>query len=191
MPKASAAPAILKAAEACLIEGGGMFEMRDVTDRAGVAEGLVYHYFKSKAGLMAAIVSDFYERYGAVANRHVDRDVPWLEREEARLRATVEFLYDDPLARIVMGGLGRLPDAARAEMENRRDIAERSVRNVRSGQEQGVIPGSVNAEIAGPATIGAMNQVVMQALAQDPPTPRDIVATELWRIIRAIVEADG
>ncbi|MEM7730484.1 MAG: TetR/AcrR family transcriptional regulator [Pseudomonadota bacterium] len=189
MPKASAAPAILKAAQACLIDGDGTFEMRDVTDRAGVSEGLVYHYYKSKAGLLAAIVTDFYARYGAVANRHVDRDVPWLEREAARLRDMVDFLYEDPLARLVIGGLSRLPEAARTEAEYRRDIAERSVRNVRSGQDQGFIPDWVDAEMAGPATIGAMNQVVMQALSADPPPPRDAVTSELWRIIRAIVAA--
>ena len=189
MPKPSAAPMILKAAEACLIEGGGTFEMRQVTDRAGVSEGLVYHYFKSKSGLLAAIVSNFYARYAEVANRHVERDVPWLEREEARLRDVVKFLYEDPLARIILGGLNRLPEAAKAEMENRRDIAERSVRNVQSGQGQGVIPGWVNASIAGPATIGAMDQAVMHALAQNPPPPQEMVATEIWRIIRAIVAA--
>ncbi|MGB3455137.1 MAG: TetR/AcrR family transcriptional regulator [Litorimonas sp.] len=189
MPKASAAPAILTAARACLLEGEGAFEMRQVTERAGVSEGLVYHYFKSKAGLMAALVTDFYDRYSAVANRHVDRDVPWLEREEARLRDVVRFLYEDPMARLVMGGMDRLPQAARAEMHHRRDIAERSVRNVESGQQQGVIPAHVDPAIAGPATIGAMNQVVMHALSQDPPPDQNTVATELWRIIRAIVDA--
>ena len=189
MPKPSAAPMILQTAEAVLIEGGGVFEMKAVTDRAGVSEGLVYHYFKSKAGLLTAIVTSFYDRYADVANRHVDRDIPWLDREEARLRDVVRFLYDDPLARIILGGLNRLPEAAKAEMTNRRDIAERSVRNIQSGQEQGVIPDWVNASIAGPATIGAMDQAVMHALAQNPPPPQDEVATEIWRIIRAIVAA--
>ncbi|MEM9599418.1 MAG: TetR/AcrR family transcriptional regulator [Pseudomonadota bacterium] len=190
MPKASAAPIILKAAEACLIAGNGTFEMRAVTDRAGVSEGLVYHYFKSKAGLMTAIVTAYYDRYAAVANRHVDRDVPWLEREETRLRDVVNFLYTDPLTRTVQGGLNRLPDAARAELENRRDIAERSIRNIQSGQDQGVIPDWVDATIAGPATIGAMDQAVMYALSQDDPPPQDSVTAEIWRIICAIVGAD-
>ncbi|MEL6687186.1 MAG: TetR/AcrR family transcriptional regulator [Pseudomonadota bacterium] len=189
MPKPSAAPMILQTAEALLIEGGGTFEMKMVTDRAGVSEGLVYHYFKSKAGLLTAIVTSFYERYSEVANRHFDRDIPWLEREEARLRDVVRFLYEDPLSRIILGGLNRLPEAAKAEMDNRNDIAERSVRNIQSGQEQGVIPDEVNASITGPATIGAMNQAVMHALAQDPVPPQDEVATEIWRIIRGIVAA--
>lgn len=189
MPRASAAPTILKAAELCLIEGRGSFEMLAVTDRAGVSEGLVYHYFKSKAGLMTAIVQAFFDRYSAVANRHVDRDVPWLEREEARLRDVVDFLYTDPMTRIILGGLNRLPEAARVEMECRRDIAERSVRNVRSGQDQGVIPDWVNASIAGPATIGAMDQAVMHALRQDPRPDQEMVTREIWRIIRGIVAA--
>lgn len=189
MPKPSAAPMILEAAEACLIEGNGTFEMLDVTGRAGVSEGLVYHYFKSKAGLLTAIVTAFYGRYSDVANRPMDRDIPWLDREEVRLRNVVRFLYEDPLAHIILGGLNRLPEAAKAEMENRHDIAERSIRNIQSGQDQGVIPDWVNASIAGPATIGAMNQAVMHALAQDTPPSQEELSTEIWRIIRGIVAA--
>lgn len=187
MPKVSAAPAILNAAEACLIEGDGAFEMRAVTNRVGVSEGLVYHYYTSKSGLMTAIVKRYYDRYSDVANRHVDRSVPWLDREEARLRAVVQFLYADPLTPIILGGLSRLPEAARVEMENRRTIAERSIYNIQSGQDQGVIPDWVNASIAGPATIGAMDQAVMHALSQVVPLPQHIVATEIWRIICAIL----
>ncbi len=187
MPRASAAPTILKAAQACLIEGGGAFEMRDVTDRAGVSEGLVYHYFKSKAGLLRAIVDDFYARYAAVVNRETDGAEPWLTREEARMRDAVQFLYDDPMARIILGGMNRLPEAAQAEMAQRRDIAERSIRNVRSGMKQGVIPANIDPSVAGPASIGAMNQVVMHALAQDPVPDQAQIADELWRIIKAIM----
>ena len=115
--------------------------------------------------------------------------MPWLEREEARLRDVIRFLYEDPLSRIILGGLNRLPEAAKAEMNIRTEIAQRSVRNIESGQDQGVIPEWVNASIAGPATIGAMNQAFMHALTQEPPLPQDEVATEIWRIIRGIVAA--
>ena len=189
MPRASSAPRILQAAKECLVESEGAFEMLDVTDKAGVSEGLVYHYFKSKAGLITAIVTEFYDNYSRVANRHVSRDVPWLEREEARLGEVVDLLYEDPLARMLLGGLNSLPEAAQVEMKIRRDISARSIRNVESGQEQGVIPDWIDASIAGPATIGAMNQVIIQALSQDPPPPRDHIKAEVWRIIRAIVAA--
>lgn len=187
MPRASAAPKILDAAEACLITGGGAFEMRDVTDRAGVSEGLVYHYFKSKSGLLSALVQRFFDRYSAVANQHMDRDIPWTEREQARLSAVIDFLYDDPLAPIMMGGLSRLPEAASVEMKNRREIAERSIHNVHSGMDQGVISTTIVAAIAGPAIIGAMDQVVLHALSQPEPPDRDHVKSEMWRIICAIV----
>ena len=187
MPRPSAAPKILKATKACLIDGGGAFEMRDVTDRAGVSEGLVYHYFKSKSGLLSAIISDFYDRYAEVANQHRDRDIPWGQREQDRLSAVVDFLYDDPLALILMGGLSRLPEAAAVEMENRGGIAERAVRNVESGMEQGAIPKTIKAEIAGPVIIGAMNQAVIYGLSQTPAVDRETIKSELWRIISAIV----
>ena len=190
MPRASAAPAILKAAHDCLIDGGGTFEMRDVTDRAGVSEGLVYHYFKSKSGLVQTIVNGFYARYSDVANAATQAEEPWLDREERRLRAVVDFLYDEPLSPIMLGGMGRLPEVAQAERANRADIAERSIRNVRSGQRQGVIPAHIDPTLAGPASIGALDQAVMHALGQSPAPDRRHVADELWRIIRSIMDIE-
>ena len=191
MPRASAAPAILDAARACLIAGRGAFEMKEVALRAGVSEGLAYHYFKSKAGLVEAVVDEFYARYAEIANAPTDGAEDWAVREERRLRAVVRFLYEDPMARIVLAGPNRLPEAATAEARNRADIAERSVRNVRSGQRQGAIPSSVEASVAGPASIGALDQAVLHALTQDPVPEQERVADELWRIVRAIMGMTG
>ena len=167
--------------------GNGTFEMREVSARVGVSEGLAYHYFKSKAGLVGAVVDAFYARYAAIANTPTDSAEDWLVREERRLRAVVRFLFEDPMARIVLAGPNRLPEAAAAEARNRAAIARASVRNVRSGQRQGVIPQSVDASVAGPASIGALDQAVLHALNSDPLPEREHVAGELWRIIRAIM----
>lgn len=189
MSKRATAEKILEAAEACLVAGDGSFEMREVTTRASVSEGLAYHHFGNKAGLMSAIVRRFFERYDGVINRPVDRQEPWLKRERERLEDAVDFLFDDPLARIILGGMSRPPEAAAAELACRQTVAERSVRNVQSAQEQGVVPAEIDATLAGPATIGALHYAVLHALAQEPPPARGQVKKEMWRIVLGIVGA--
>lgn len=85
--------AILAAARSALEAGGGQIEMNDVARRACVSVGLAYHYFGSKAGLVSALVTDFYDRYDAVVNRHYDDTGGWAARERMRLAEAVRFLF--------------------------------------------------------------------------------------------------
>ena len=58
---------LIRAAQAELIQGGGLLEMQAVARRAKVSVGLAYHHFGSKAGLIAAVVQSFYDRLEEVA----------------------------------------------------------------------------------------------------------------------------
>ena len=187
MPRPSSAPKLLDAAELCLVEGTGDFEMRDVSTRAGASEGLAYHYFRNKAGLVTAVVARFFDRYDAVMNRHRDRNIPWAERERERLEDLIAFLYADPVAPLVFGSMSRLPETAAAEAQRRQDIVSRAAHNIRSGIEQGTIDPNIDSDIAGAAIIGAVNEVVTHSLRQSPPPTEARLADELWRIIAAIV----
>ena len=75
MPQTRAAGAtrerLLAAAVEVLLEGDGDFEMGQLAARAGVSNGLAYHYFGSKAGVLSAVIDDFYDRYSAVANERL------------------------------------------------------------------------------------------------------------------------
>ncbi len=53
---------LLEAAMAELVERDGALEVASVAARADVSVGLLYRYFGSKAGLVAAVVADFYDR---------------------------------------------------------------------------------------------------------------------------------
>ena len=187
MPRSPSAPRLLDAAEALLVEGAGDLEMRAVGRRAGLSEGLAYHHYRNKAGLVSAVVARFFDRYEAVLNRHRDRDRPWAERERERLEELVDFLYGEPLARVVFGNLARLPESAAAEGERRRALVLRAAHNIRSGQAQGALPGTLDAELAGAAIIGAVNEVVGWSFAQTTPPPKQAVVEALWRTIAGAV----
>ena len=103
---------LIAAAGEALREGDGEFEMGQLARRAGVSNGLPYHYFGSKAGAVAAVIEDFYDRYYAVLNQDLDPEEAWAVRERERLRATVAFLYAEPLAPIVLGKMGRTAEVS-------------------------------------------------------------------------------
>jgi len=60
---------LLEAAASELVERDGQLEVASVAARADVSVGLLYRYFGSKAGLVRAVVEDFYDRLFAETSR--------------------------------------------------------------------------------------------------------------------------
>ena len=180
----------MKAAEACLVAGEGDFEMSDVARQAGVSEGLAYHYFGSKAGLLTALVEDFYDRYAAIGNARYDGDIPWAVREKARLKAVIDFLYADPLADVVLGKMGRTAQVANVEAARRHEMIELAGRNIRDGIRRGQISASIDPNIAGAAVAGAIRQAFNYVMASGKrPSPRAL-AEQLWKLIAGALELE-
>src|SRR3990172_13415962 len=57
---------LLEAAAADLVASGGAAEVASIAARVGASVGLIYRHFGSKAGLLAAVVEDFYDRLDAL-----------------------------------------------------------------------------------------------------------------------------
>ncbi len=190
MARKNAAPAIMKAAESCLLKGDGDFEMSDVAKAANVSEGLAYHYYKSKAGLMTAIVEDFFRRYTSVANERMDRDEVWSVREKQRLRNVIAFLYGDPLAPIILGKMTSTAQAAAMEASSQAEMIELSGRNIQNGIERGFIPRHINASIAGAAITGAMRHTFIFAMSQKVRPSEDQLTEQLWALIAGALDMD-
>ncbi|WP_420434691.1 TetR/AcrR family transcriptional regulator [Hyphobacterium sp.] len=187
MPRRRATEPILSAACDCLIAGDGDFEMSDVARRAGVSEGLAYHYFKSKAGLLAAVVERFFRDYYAVANARYPGDTPWPERERARLEAIIGFLYTDPLAPVIYGQMSRSVAVAAAEQEGHAELVQLATLNVEDGQKRGFLPDAVDPQIAGAAIIGAVREVFSQTMRQTPHPDPAWLSNRMWDFIAAAV----
>lgn len=179
---------LLAAAAAELIERDGTLEVASVAARARVSVGLIYRWFGSKAGLVAAVVDDFYDRLDAAV---FDPDpVPggsWAERERARTELGVAFHYEDPLAAVVLSRLTREPRIAAIELDRVQRQVTAATRNLERGQERGEIPRDLDPELVGAMVLGGMREVLRHALAREPPPARDAVVDELWRFIVAAV----
>ena len=187
MARKNASPTILEAAKECLCEGDGDFEMSDVAKKAGVSEGLAYHYFNSKAGLLSAVITDFYDRYMGIVNQRHDGDIPWLEREQNRLNEIVAFLYSDPLAPIVMGKLNGTPQATAVELTGNAEVMELAVRNIQNGIDRGYIAPHINAHVSGPAIMGAVQQAFLYAMRADERPSAKLLTDQLWGMITGAV----
>ena len=94
---------LIEAAREELVERNGVLEIDPVAVRAEVSVGAIYRHFDSRAGLIAAVVDDFYARYRAEA---LERDPApgggFAERERERTELSVAFHYADPLARVIL-----------------------------------------------------------------------------------------
>lgn len=181
---------LLAAAAAAIIEGSGEFEIGDVARRAQASVGLAYHHFGSKAGLLTALIDDFYNRHDAVANQRLETTLSWAIRERNRLRASVEFMYADPLAPIIVGRLGGSAEVVALEAAHRAAMVEQASRNISEGQKAGQIDKTIDAAIAAAAIIGGIRQAVATALASKKPPAREKLVRQLWSFVAGGLQLD-
>lgn len=175
---------ILKAAAKVLIAGDGQCEIADVARAAGVSAGLSYHYFTSKAGLIAAVVEAFYDRMeAAVMEPNPKPGAGWGERERLRLERMVDFYYAEPLAPLILTRLSRTPDVAAVEAARLARHIDLAARNVELAQQKGEIPGDLDAHLLGAMILGGLRQAIGQALGMQKRPGRDKIAEQLWSFI--------
>jgi len=174
---------IVAAAFKELVEGDGDFEIGDVARRAKVSVGLAYHYFGSKAGLISVLITDFHNRHEAVVNQAFDKSLPWPVREKARLKASIDFMYADPVAPVMLGKLSSSAEVIAIDTGRRSAVVEMAARNVAQGQRRGFIAADIDPDVAGAAIIGGVNQAVARAISSRQRPDPDQLADRLWSFI--------
>jgi len=181
---------ILAAAEEILRDGDGALEMGQVAEKADVSVGLAYHYFGSKSGMLGAIIDAFYDRYNQVVNQYIDPDIPWRVREKDRLMAAVEFLYNDPMAPVILGRMAHTNQVAAVESARHEEMIEMAIRNIGSGIRRGDIGGHIDPAIAGAAITGAMRSGIMHAMAMRPRPDPAKLTHQIWGMIAGALDIE-
>lgn len=175
---------LLAAAGEELIERGGVLEVASVAARAEVSVGLLYRYFGSKAGLVAAVVDGFYDRLHAeVADTDPAPSGDWAARERKRLELSVAYHYREPLAAVLLSRLSREPEVAGVEVRRIGRLVEDAARNVTSGQRRGEIPPELDARTVGAMLIGGFRVAMGEALTRRERPDADALVEELWRFV--------
>ena len=86
---------LLEAACQELIENEGALEVAKVAQRVGLSVGVIYRHYGSRAGLIAAVIEDFYERHDAyVMEVNPAPKASWAEREKFRIQREIGFCYN-------------------------------------------------------------------------------------------------
>jgi AcrR family transcriptional regulator len=134
----------------------------DIADEAGVAYGLVYHYFQSKDEVLDTL---FLERWGIMleAIREIDaRDIPAREK----LRAIASFIVDsyrhDPdLMKVIIVEVTRAANSfGQAHLAHITEAYRLIGGIVSQAQERGEFRPEISAEFAAQAFYGAIEQVL-------------------------------
>lgn len=183
---------LLRAAEAELGAGDGLLEVAAVAARADVSVGLLYRYFGSKAGLVAAVVEGFYDRlHEQVADTDPAPEATWAEREHKRMELLVAFHYEEPLARVILSRLFREPDVAAVEARRISRLVDDTARNITAGQRLGELPADLDPRTVGSIIIGGFRVAMGEALTRSERPDAEVLVDQLWRYMRGGVRFGG
>lgn len=176
---------LLRAAQEELTARDGTLEVASVAARADVSAGLLYRYFGSKAGLVGAVVDDFYDRLHAEVADAVPPGEDWAARERARLELSVAFHYREPLATVVLSRLLREPEVAGLEARRIGRLVEDAAKSVARSQRRGELPPDLDPRTVGAIVIGAHRVAMGEALTRARRPAPELLVEQLWRFMVA------
>lgn len=166
-----------------LLEGEGSLEVAAVARRAGVSESLAYYHFQNKAGLLDAMVEDFYERLDESITAVPFAGATWREREQSRVEAIIAFMYEDPAARFVANVVASDPSLLERQRDREQRLDALGARNIAQAQRDGEIDPALDPHLLVSMILGGVLAGVNRALSSDPPKPRRRVEREVWSFV--------
>jgi AcrR family transcriptional regulator len=158
----------------------------DIADEAGVAYGLVYHYFSSKEQILDTL---FLERWDVMLSAIAEADASPLAPRE-KLYAIAGFIidsyrYDPELMKVIIVEVTRAANTfGLTHLGKIRDAYAGIAAIVARAQSDGVFRGEITPEFAAQAFYGAVEQVLTGWIFDST----DVGQSELDRAKQMIVE---
>jgi TetR/AcrR family transcriptional regulator, fatty acid metabolism regulator protein len=158
----------------------------DIADEAGVAYGLVYHYFSSKEAILDTL---FLERWDIMLAAIAEADAAAAPVRD-KLLAIASFIidsyrYDPNLMKVIIVEVTRAANTFGLTHMDKINVAyERIAAIVARAQEEGVFRADIEARFAAQAFYGLIEQVLTSWIFAGEPVP----AAELDRAKTEIVE---
>lgn len=182
---------LVQAAREELIERDGVLEVESVATRADASVGLIYRHFGSRAGLIGAVVDDFYDRLRADAlETNPAPGGSFAERERRRAALYVAFHYADPLARVIVHNLHLDAEVAAMEARQRGEMTRLAESVMALGQRRGEIPLDRDPAFIAAMVIGGMREVLGVALSGEQWADQERTAEKLWVLIAGVMGVD-
>jgi AcrR family transcriptional regulator len=160
--------------------------MQAVARRAQVSVGLAYHHFGSKAGLIAAVVEDFYGRLDEAAfggSKLAGRT--WADREKARIGAYVAFHYEHPFAPLIIGPLSRASEVLDVETAFTSRQLAGGARMLQAAQRDGIVSADIDPDLTIALMIGGIRQALIGALTGDRRPDPTQLTDDIWAFMAA------
>ena len=182
---------ILAAARRLLVENDGALEMAWVARKAGLSQGIAYHHFGSREGLIEAIVNQFYDKLDdEVTMAPLAHFARWEEREVARTESYIRFMTSEPLGPVVLTRLNRTPAVAAVEAERWTRLTQEGARNIADGQRRGVVRSELAPELLAALVLGAMRGAVTAAMQREATIDSEALTQEIWGFFRLGLQLD-
>ena len=147
----------------------------DIADEAGVAYGLVYHYFRSKEEVLETIFRETWSSLVRETERIEVSGVPF--REQLRRFARIylgSWLVTPELVRVLVREVGRSPEVGE-RVDEIRGLFLALRRIIESARERGEVRQDVNVGFAATAFYGALEEILTGwVLGQLPAEEEDV-----------------
>jgi len=156
----------------------------DIAEEAGVAHGLLYHYFRSKDEVLECIFKETWSDIIAAAQMVEETDEPARDRLSGIAKILLRAWRRDPdLVRVVVREIVRTPDLQKRmpEINESFDAIERIVAR---GQEDGEFRADVDARLVSFVFYGALEEILTGWVLGTLPEGED----ELAAAERTVVE---
>ncbi len=182
---------ILAAARRLLVQNDGALEMAWVAKEAGLSQGIAYHHFGSREGLIEAIVNQFYDKLDdEVTMAPLTHIAGWEDREVARTESYIRFMSNEPLGPVVLTRLNRTPAVAAVEAERWTRLTQEGARNIADGQRRGVVRSELDPDLLAALVLGAMRGAVTAAMQREAAIDSEALTQEIWGFVRLGLQLD-
>jgi TetR/AcrR family fatty acid metabolism transcriptional regulator len=151
----------------------------DIASEAGVAYGLVYHYFGSKEAVLEAVFREAWGRLLAAVALAEETGADAPEQLAFVVKIVLRAWRDDPdLVRLLVREITRSPHI-QDELDEIAQAFASLERIIRRGQEEGTFRGDLDARLAAWMLYGALEEVLTGwVLGQVPDDPDSVAAAE-------------
>jgi TetR/AcrR family fatty acid metabolism transcriptional regulator len=147
----------------------------DIAEEAGVAHGLLYHYFRSKDEVLQTIFDEAWALLAADTDRIETSGVPL--REQLRRFARIylgSWLMTPDLIAVLVREIARSPAVASRIVEVR-GIFQSLERMIAAAQQRGEVRADCNAQLAAWVVYGALEEILTGwVLGQLPSEEADV-----------------
>jgi len=143
-------------------EGYHATRVADIADEAGVAYGLVYHYFRSKEAVMTELFTERWSLLLQAGDELVAEQIPPRDKLYGIARFIIDsYRYDPELMKVIIIEVTRAANSfGRTHLPQIRQAYDQVARIVREGQEQGTFRREIDPEFVGMWFYGAIEQLL-------------------------------